>query len=183
LQKNTHKVGARQCTFIWSKEKGDIQAVHKFLEQYHIQGKSTGTKCVIVGKYKQEPVVVATFGFHHRDVEKGWALTRFCTKKDWTVMGALSKMSKMAFSRLQSSIVSWADFGISDGNGYIQAGWKFEELLRHDYFYYKGNHVYSKQSRQKRIVGTPDGMTEREHALKDGLKRVWDCGKIRFRYG
>jgi len=58
-------------------------------------------------------------------------------------------------------------------------------ILPPDYFYIDTNRqckVISKQSRQKKKVNTPEGMTEYEHSLLDGLSRVWDCGKIRFIY-
>ena len=48
--------------------------------------------------------------------------------------------------------------------------------------YLETKKVVSKQSRQKRAVGTPVEMTELEHATLDGLVRVWDCGKIRFSF-
>ena len=33
----------------------------------------------------------------------------------------------------------------------------------------------------KKVVKTPVNMTEHEHALQDGLSRVYDCGKIRYK--
>ena len=73
---------------------------------------------------------------------------------------------------------------MSDGESWINNGWKLEEQLRRDYFYYcpKQNKLISKQSRKKSNVNTPTHMTEWEHAQKDGLIRIWDCGKLRLRY-
>ena len=55
-----------------------------------------------------------------------------------------------------------------------------EEQLKPDYFYTDGINVISKQSRMKSVVGTPEGVTEAEHAILDGLVKAYDCGKIRF---
>jgi hypothetical protein len=181
IRKNKHKIGARQCCLIWSSDKKDIQKVHQFLEDYHIQGHSQSTKYVIRVLYNNALIAVATFGKHHRN-SKDWVLSRFCTKTNYTVQGLLSRISKMASKKLKENIISWADYRLSNGNGYEKAGWKFEELLSPDYFYHKGGKVVSKQSRQKRIVGTPKGMTEREHAKLEGWERVYDCGKIRYVY-
>ena len=56
-----------------------------------------------------------------------------------------------------------------------------EELGKDTFGYWKVLDV-SKQSRQKKLVSTPEGMTEREHAKLDGLLRIYDCGKIRYKY-
>lgn len=79
-------------------------------------------------------------------------------------------------------MISWADLRWSDGNGYIEAGWSIEDIIKPDYFYTNGTKTFSKQSRAKKRQNTPAGMTEYEHAKKDGLYRVYDCGKIRFSY-
>ena len=70
----------------------------------------------------------------------------------------------------------------SAGGGYERAGWVTEETLKPDYFYTDLIEVISKQSRRKSAVNTPEGLTERDHALLDGLFRVYDCGKIRYRF-
>ena len=77
-------------------------------------------------------------------------------------------------------MISWCDLRWSDGVGYIQAGWTAEEQLKPDYFYTNFRDVTAKQNRRKAAVGTPEGVTEAEHAEMDGLVRVYDCGKIRF---
>jgi len=187
LNKNANRVYSRQCEFIWSDSKQNIKETHQFLNDYHIQGKPSGTKYVM--KIIKDNVLLgcATFGRHHRN-STDWVLTRFCTKTNYTIVGGLSKLSKQASKYLQSDILSWADYRLSLGNGYEKAGWEFEYLLKPDYFYWNGNPrctidtILSKQSRQKKSVNTPKDMTERQHAEKDGLSRIWDCGKIRYRF-
>ena len=182
LGKNEYKVGARKCKLIWSDSKDEIKKAHDLLDSTHIQGNTNSTKYVANVYYNDELLATATFGRHHRD-SKTWVLSRFTTKTNYTIQGILSKISKLAFKELQSDIISWADYRLSTGNGYEKAGWKFEKLLPPDYFYSANNNkVISKQSRQKKIVNTPQGMTETEHAKLDKLNKVWDCGKIRFRF-
>jgi hypothetical protein len=185
LGKNEHKIGARKCRILWSSSKEEIQKAHDLLDSTHIQGHTNSTKYVANVYYKEILVATATFGKHHRN-SKEWVLSRFTTKANYTIQGILSKISKLASQELKSNIVSWADYRLSEGNGYEKAGWRFESLLRPDYFYYTGglsrNCVISKQSRQKKKVDTPKHLTEHEHALQDGLVRIYDCGKIRFIY-
>jgi len=182
MGKNEIKIGARKCQVLWSNSPHDIQETYGFLEVYHIQGAPNyGTKFITKAMYNNEIVAVATFGRHHRNGED-WVLTRFCTKTNYTIQGILSKMSKLASQQLKADMLSWADYRLSNGNGYEKAGWIFEQLLPPDYFYHKNGKVFSKQSRQKKAVKTPVGMTERQHAEIDGLNRIFDCGKIRYKY-
>ena len=181
IGKNEYRIGARKCILQWSSLLEDIKEVHNFLENYHIQGQPSNTKYVIKVLYNNELLAVATFGKHHRN-NKDWVLTRFCTKTNYTIQGVLSRVSKLASQQLKEDILSWADYRLSQGNGYEKAGWVFEELLPPDYFYHRHGKVISKQSRQKRHAKTPSDMTEIEHARLEGLYRVYDCGKIRYRY-
>jgi hypothetical protein len=184
IGKNVCKIGARQCDVIWTSDRQDITEIHQFLKDYHIQGAARNTKYAIKTVYNEEIVAVATFGGHHRNNRsREWVLTRFCTKIGITVQGLLSKISKLASRQLKGDILSWAHYRISTGNGYQKAGWILDETLRPDYFYHDGRgKAVSKQSRQKRLIGTPKEMTEKEHAELDGLTPVYDCGKLRYIY-
>lgn len=183
ISKNSIKLSPRNCNIVWSSSKKEINLAHQLLDDYHIQGHTRSTKYVANVYHNEELVATATFGKHHRNGEQ-WVLSRFCTRYGHTVRGLLGKISKLAYSNLQQPIISWADYRLSQGNGYERSGWKFKELLPPDYFYFKisTSQIISKQSRQKKIVKTPKEMTEIEHAHLDGLERIWDCGKIRYSY-
>lgn len=183
IGKNSIRLSPRNCNVVWSDSKKEINLAHQLLDNYHIQGHTRSTKYVANVYHNEELVATATFGKHHRNGEQ-WVLSRFCTRYGHTVRGLLGKVSKLAYSNLQQPIISWADYRLSQGNGYEKSGWKFEELLPPDYFYFKisTSQIISKQSRQKKKVNTPEEMTEIEHAHLDGLERVWDCGKIRYSY-
>ena len=112
-----------------------------FLNQYHLQGSPQSIKYVIKVVHENNLIACATFGLHHRNSIE-WVLSRFCTKHNYTVTGGLSKISKIASNNLKQDIISWADYRLSTGNGYLKAGWEFEELLPPDYFYHKGLKCY-----------------------------------------
>lgn len=175
LSMNVNRVGARKCEIriVPTKE------ANHFLETYHIQG--AGKYKEAVGLYFDNQLLsLATFGAHHRKASI-WTLSRFVTKEGWTIPGGLSRLSRAGFERF-GQLISWSDNRWSIGNGYEKSGWLFEEKLAPDYFYTDFLEVKSKQSRKKGVVGTPVDMTEHEHALMDGLFRIYDCGKIRFVY-
>jgi hypothetical protein len=174
---NSRKIFARKCTL----KEIDYTEAKDFLDNWHIQSHTNNIKLALGIFIGSELVSVATFGQHHRQSNKV-VLNRFCTKEDVTVVGGLSKMTVHASRHFKVDIFTWADNGLSNGNGYLKAGWEIEEVLSPDYFYTNGKKVFSKQSRSKKKVGTPDGITEHAHALFDGLFRVYDSGKTRFVY-
>ncbi len=178
LGKNSIRIYARktEVRLVPKKEASE------FLNKYHIQG-SPGSFHQAFGLYfKNELVALSTVGKHHRN-NQDWVLTRFVGKDDVTVTGGLSRLIS-AIKAEYGSIITWVDRRISDGQSWVNLGWKTEDVLPPDYFYYtlSNGKVVSKQSRKKSVVNTPVDMTELEHAKLDGLTRVWDCGKIRLRY-
>lgn len=175
LGKNENRVGARKCQVVEMNHK----EAKAFAEQYHIQGASSNIKLAIGLIFNDEVVAVATFGLHHRDA-KTIVLNRFVGREGWSVIGGLSKIMAHAVRFFDSDIITWADNSISDGSGYLKAGWVAQERLPADYFYTDFTNVISKQSRKKKTVGTPEGMTEHQHSLQDGLFRIYDCGKTRM---
>jgi len=177
LGKSKRKVYARKC---------EIRTVPKditkdFLNSYHIQG-NVGHIEAFGLYYQDELLSLITIGKHHRDSTK-LVLSRFVGKEGVSVLGGLSKLSKAAFKRY-GSFITWVDRRISNGENWIKAGWTVTNVARPDYFYFDSNtrKIISKQSRKKSLVNTPEGMTEVEHAKIDGLRRIYDCGKITLEY-
>jgi hypothetical protein len=176
---NSMRIGARKCSF----EPIALDQARQFLEKTHIQGAPQQILLALGCIYEKNLIGVCTFGRHHRKKEQ-IVLNRFACLPDTTVSGFLSKSSQIAYKHFKTPLISWADYSKSQGKGYLNAGWQIEEVLRPDYFYYhlQTKAIRSKQSRKKSIMNTPEGMTEREHAIADGYSRVYDCGKIRMVY-
>ena len=172
---NTIRVGARKCMF---KEISNTQA-RQFLAAAHIQGAPRSITLALGCFYESELISVSTYGPHHRNnCATASVLNRFACKSDYTISGALAKMSQLAFNKL-GPLASWADRCKSRGSGYLAAGWRICQISGPDYFYATTTARYvSKQSRQKSKVNTPTTMTEGEHARQDGLYKIWDCGKL-----
>lgn len=179
LGKNSRRIFARQCIFV----ELSTEEARTFLDKYHIQGYAASSKKYGL-KYNSELVAVMTIGGHHRGLSE-IIVNRYCVMADTTVVGALSKLSKHIHLLTKSALYTWVDLGWSTGENWITCGWEEVHATRPSYSYYDVNRhiIISKQSRQKHIVNTPKGMTEKEHAEKDGLRRIWDCGKLKLRYG
>lgn len=152
-----------------------------FLTENHLRGSATGTH---LGLYLGDRLVaLATLSKHPRDSSVP-ILSRFCSLRGVQVVGGLGRLSRHLANLAGSDLLSWQDVRLGTTNAYTSSGWAIEERTPPDYLYWdsKKNVLVSKQSRKKQNVNTPEGMTEHQHALADGLFRIYDCGKIRLRF-
>lgn len=177
LGKNETIIFARKCEVVELNK----EETNEFLDKYHILGKVHYKRSYGL-KYNGELLSLVTIGLHHRNNTE-WVLSRFCGKEGVSVVGGLSRLCKHAKSN-HGEITTWVDLRFSDGSNWIKSGWSYIKTLRPDYFYLdtKCNKIVSKQSRQKKHIGTPNDLTERQHARVDGLYRIYDCGKIKLKY-
>lgn len=152
----------------------------EFLDLYHIQGSCKFEKAF--GLYSNDELLsLITIGKHHRG-NNSYVLSRFVGKTGISVVGGLSKLTKAALAEYKE-LITWVDLHYSNGENWLKIGWELEAVLPPDYRYYNpsNNTFVSKQSRQKKKIGTPDNMTELEHSRLDGLTRIYDSGKLRLR--
>jgi len=178
LGKNEIKVNARDCEFREVKK----EEATEFIEKYHIIGKCRFTKAY--GLYlKDELLAVGTIGNHHRNLKQK-VLSRFCVKYNVNLRGALGKISTNIYKR-EGSLITWIDFRFSNGDNWVNQQWKLVGILKPDYCYIdtKNSLIIPKQARMKSKVGTPDDMSESDHAKTEGLYRIWDVGKMRLKLG
>lgn len=177
LGKNSIKLHARKCEIKLVSKKD----ANDFLNKYHILGQPNQFKVSYGLYYFNELVSLITLGNHHRKGCSELVLSRYCGKYDVSVAGGLSRLTKYAKIN-HGEISTWVDRRISNGDNWTKSGWELVKTLAPDYFYYnpKTKEVISKQSRQKRKIHTEEGMTESEHAILDGLLKIWDCGKKKF---
>ena len=174
LQANI-KIPARQCII----KEVDKQVAVSFLDDFHILGSCSFSSAYGL-YYKDELVSLVAFGSHHRTGEKN-LLKRYIVKEGITVVGGLSKLSTH-LKRLYDTVYTFIDLRMSDGASWLACGWSVVSQTNPDYFYYntKTGKIVSKQSRRKKLVNTPQGMSESEHARLDGLLKVYDCGKLKL---
>jgi hypothetical protein len=174
------KLNARDCNITLI----DKKTAKVFLNDYHLQGVgNVSTIKFSLGLYHEgELVGVTTYSNHHRGLNE-ILLSRLAFKDGVSVRGGLGKMTSFAKYHLKANIYTMCDLSKSNGNSYLKAGFDLMSRSKPDYFYSNSASKYiSKQSRKKKTVNTPAGMTEAEHAKKSGLRRIWDCGKLKLIY-
>lgn len=149
-----------------------------FCEKYHLQGKGTPQSYYYGLVYGEEIVMVIAVSPHHRNRAK-YVLTRVCLS-EYQVVGGLEKLLKV---QTNDELITWSDNRFSTGNLYKNSGFVLEAALLPDYFYIdaQGNH-YSKQSLQKNQNDCPKDLTESQWALDNGLIKIYDCGKKRWKW-
>lgn len=173
------KVFARKCKL---KEISKEDA-RTFLDAYHIQGASNAP--IGFGIFMSDELLgVMTFSKHHR-TNSGTVLSRLCFKDGVQVVGGASRLFSFASGNLKfTDVISWSDNRWSEGGVYKALGFVCDDTLRPDYTYFKKGKTcrISKQSQMKSKTGCPEGMTEKEWSRENGLSRIWDCGKIRWKW-
>jgi hypothetical protein len=179
------KINARDCEVI----NVDSDSANIFLQENHIQGKSTPSSISISLKYNGEIVGLITGAYHHRNIKnkkESLILTRLCFLNGFNIIGGASRLLSYFIQWAKENgfkkIISWSDNRWSEGNIYNKLGFKMEKESYPDYSYVKGKNRISKQSKNKKnlIKEGGTGRTEAELAKSLGYSRIYDCGKKRW---
>lgn len=161
-----------------------------FCDKHHVQGGNSLAKVCFGLYYQDELIGVMDLGVHHRKQTKGeMVLTRLCFKAGHQIVGGASKLFSYCVNWCKNNgikkIISWSDSRWSNGSIYKNLNFKLEEELGSDYAYVNMSYPkerISKQSQMKCNTGCPKDISEKEWALKNGLSRIWDCGKVRWAF-
>lgn len=176
------RVSARKTT----PERVDAKEARAFLEENHIQGASSAT--YYLGLRDESGILVAAMALKRTGVAGVLRLERYATNS--ILPGGHSKLVSFAEREVEGwdHLITFADNEVSDGSLYEKTGWARDGEVRPDYRYLVGSkRVHKFNYRLARFRSDPaleyrEGLTERELAILNGLVRVWDSGKIRFRY-
>lgn len=171
-------------------------SIAPFLDANHIQGAVTCTRVFTL--VDDDGRVRAALGVRsprncarmHRG-DGVWEIQRYVTQG--VVPGGFTRLLAHAERELSDEgLTSWVSFSdecVSSGGLYRLAGFRADKVQRPDYRY-AGEltdwvRVPKERFQKKRFRDDPglvweDGLTEHELALRNGLYRVYDCGKVRW---
>lgn len=187
---NQRKVFARKTKVV------QVSKIHaeKFLNENHVQGYASGSyyvglieKTQNADKITNEDIlallVLKTEGGTDGKVLN---IIRYATSEN--VVGGFTKLLSWAEKTYKpESFITFADHGVSDGGLYGNNDFEIDKVLSPDYMYIvNGERKHKFGYRLKRFKNDPDllweeGLTERELAKLNGLERIWDSGKTRYR--
>lgn len=163
---STKKIYARKCEVIIDIP---IQDRKQFFENTHIQGYANSNFSIGL-KYNDEYVAMMLF--------MNDTLVRYATK--YHVVGGFSKLLKHSGKQ---HIKTFVDYTLFDGNMYEKCGLIKTRELPPDYKYLYRNRLHHKFNfRKQRFktddnLGYHDGLSERELAKLNNIRRVYDAGK------
>lgn len=171
LVSKPNRIYARKCRIV-----KDKNILKKFIAKNHLQGSAASIEYIGL-EYEDNIVAACSVSKHHRGGPL--VLNRVCFS-NYQVVGGLEKMLK----HLNKELVTWSDNCYSpEGLMYKNSGFVYVANLKPDYWYIDKNGKYhSKQSQKKSNTGCPKHMTESEWSKALGLQKVWDCGKIKWKY-
>lgn len=177
----SERLYARDCKIV---EISSSEA-NNFLEETHTQGFCNAS--VFLGlEYYEELVAVMSFAKPRFNNKYQWELIRYSSELNTTIVGGASRLLKY-FERKYNptSIISYCDRRWGSGGLYLQLGFIKSHESKPNYFYYKGNKVFSRYKFQKHklpnlLDNFDESKTEVENMLDNGYLRYFDCGNYVF---
>lgn len=177
------KIYARKCTI---KDVSHAAAV-KFLGENHLQG--SAAQSIRLGLYYNDELVsLMTFGKSRYNKSVQYELIRFCSKVNYSVVGAASKLLRQ-FERTYNpqSIISYANRRWSTGHLYHKLGFELTGTTPVNYFYFKNEYdelqsrVKFQKHKLKNILEVFDeNLSESENMYNNGYRKIYDSGNLVF---
>lgn len=185
-QKIKHLLGIRDKDVVYARKTSvvliDKLTKREFFDVNHIQG--DGPSSINIG-LEVDGEVVAVMGFK-KDKDQHY-LNRYATS--CSVVGGFSKLLKHFTANYQyNNIISFADLRWSDGGLYEKNGWLLDGELKPDYSYSPDGNTrhhkfgYRRGSLEKKLKHYDPNLSERVNCDNNGVLRIWDCGKLRYKY-
>ena len=175
LGKFKRRIYARECKYV------ETNNIKNFFSINHIQGSPQTINFGMALIYGDEIVGAVSYARHHRNKDI-IVLNRLAFKADIQIVGGASKLLTNSLKKLNCPIITWSDNRWSTGSIYEKCSFINDDELAPDYSYVIKQTRKSKQSMKKKNINCPHGMTEHEFCLSKGIYRIYDCGKIRWKY-
>ena len=177
----SNRIYARKCKVVQlSKAYTD-----EFLETNHIQGiDSSSVKLGL--EHNNEIVSVMTFVKSRYSTKYNWELSRFCSLKQYSVVGGAGKLLKYfktKFTKSGDSIISYCDLRYGTGKVYTNVGFEYSHTSSPNYFYFldgdlalKSRLQFQKHKLKNKLKTFDNKLTESQNMFNNGYRRIWDCG-------
>lgn len=152
-----------------------------FYEKYHYLG-PRGAYLHIAVFYQDIIVGAMSISKPSRQSSHDWELVRMVRHPNYNIPGIWSKIISMLPSfGIKGSVISFSDNRLFDGRTYEKIGFKFDGLIPRNYYYTNGYKRYHKSKMRKTKDEKSLLKTERELRSEQGLFRIWDYGKTRWK--
>jgi hypothetical protein len=188
LNLTKHKIYARKTKI---KIISDEKSVKDFLNNNHIQG-YIPSKIKIGLYYNDELISIMIFGKmrialgNKNPNVNDWELIRYCNKLNYIICGGASKMLKYFINHYNfSTITTYADLSISNGNLYKKLNMNYISTTEPNYTYFnkdKGIRLNRFNFRKDILVkeGFDKNKTEHQIMKERNYYRIYDCGNLKY---
>ena len=179
------RIFARKC-IIKEVNSSDIK---EFLDMNHIQG-YIQSKVNIGLFYEDELVSVMTFSMPRFNKKYEYELIRFCSKRNYNIIGAASKLWKYFVNKYNpNSVITYANRRFSNGEIYTALGFTFIEAINPNYFYFKDGELelssrvkFQKHKLKDKLNTFDENLSEAENMFNNDYRRIYDCGNLKFEW-
>lgn len=173
------RVNARSCKI----KEVTYKVAKEFHDKNHIQGGDRSSHYIGLFHLGE---LCALLNIARNGNDREYLISRYSSRG--IVRGGFSKLIRYAEKNMEiDRWITFADSSFSDGGLYEKLGFVIDSYIRPDYSYLVGrNRKHKFGYRLKRfksdetLIYLPNH-TESELAKTNGLDRVWDCGKIRYK--
>lgn len=186
--KKSNKIWARKCVL----KEISYNDSRDFLNNNHLQGDCKSS--IRLGLYYNEELVnIMTFSKlrlpiqkYNRNKNNIYELTRYCNKINTNVVGGASKLLSFFINNYKtSSIETYSDNLISDGNLYEKLGFSYSHTSKPGYWYLiDGIRSHRFNWRKQKLVkmGYDSNKTEEEIMAELGYYRIYNAGNKKWIY-
>jgi hypothetical protein len=155
----------------------------KFYEKYHYIGAAIAPKN-FGAIFEEQLVACCSFKRPTRQSKHPWELVRMCSHPNFRVHGIWSKLlGRFVELNDPTSIVSFSDNRLFDGEVYEKIGFRLDGEVAPDYYWVRGCKRHHKSTLRKTKEEKMTKKTEVELREAQGFKRIWDLGKKRWVWG
>jgi len=181
VQKTNKVIGARQLTI----KAINLSEANIFLENTHIQGSVLSSKITLGAYFNNALISILTTS---QIGTNPIAITRWSVDQQASYPGLLSKfISHLSQNYNITEIETIADLRWSIGKSYIASGFVLDHVIEPDYQYtdyVTRDHKFNlrKDKIKKRYNVDIEDKTEKELCELLGFDRIWDCGKLKFKW-
>jgi hypothetical protein len=176
-----YRIHARKCDIV----ELDKDDVYEFVEKYHLQGFVVSQH--YYGAYYGNELV-AMMSFTNTRNNKEIQMNRFCLKNGVVISGIANRLLKSYVNDHGiDEIVTYSDNRYSNGGIYRQMGFEMMNEVKPDFQYIKGIKRFHKANFRKSSIASKFGIdmsykTEKDAMEELGFLRIYDCGKIKWKW-
>lgn len=154
----------------------------EFLNCNHVQGYVNSKTCL--GLYNGEELIsLMSFGKSRFNKKSDYELLRFVNKINTRNIGGASRLFSYYKKNYNvSSIISYCDLRLFDGELYSKLGFSFSHVSSPNYYYINGEERFNRIKFQKHKLKKlfpnhfSDEKTEKEIMAEAGFTYIYDCG-------